>query len=152
MILYRISSCKYINNLDGEGARLYGARWNSKGNAMIYLASSRALAVLEVLVHLPPLLMPEGFCIAEIEVPDSGITNIDVAILPKNWKDISAPNELKLIGNQFIRKEEHLAMRVPSSIVEKEFNYLLNPAHPGMKHVKLLSTAPFNFDERLVHN
>jgi RES domain-containing protein len=104
MILYRIANCKYITNLDGMGARLYGARWNSKGNAVVYLASSRALAVLEVLVHLPALVYPTKFCIAEIEVPDNSILTLDIKSLPDNWQDASSPAELKTLGNQFIKK------------------------------------------------
>lgn len=149
MVLYRISNCKYIDSLDGIGARLYGGRWNSKGYAMIYTASSRALAVLEVLVHLPPLFTPDNFCLGEIEIPDSKILTIDANTLPVNWKDVSSPQELKKIGNQFLNDSMYLAMRVPSSVVEQEFNYLLNPAHPLISKVKVNSSA-FNFDDRLL--
>ncbi|RWY50991.1 RES family NAD+ phosphorylase [Mucilaginibacter gilvus] len=151
MILYRISACKYIESLDGTGARLYGGRWNSKGHAMVYLASSRALAMLEVLVHLQPLLIPQDFCIAEIEVPDKSIHEIDTATLPKNWIDVSPPVAIKQIGNKFIKDGKQLLLKVPSSIVEQEFNYLINPDHPEIKSVKVLRTKPFSFDERLIH-
>jgi RES domain-containing protein len=150
MILYRISSCQYIKDLEGTGARLYGARWNSKGNAMVYTASSRALAVLEVLVHLQPLFIPSNFCVAEIKAPDSNILTFDTTQLPANWKDVSPPAELKQIGNKFLKDGRYLLMKVPSSIVEQEFNYLLNPAHPDMQKVKVLKTEPFNFDNRLL--
>ena len=149
MILYRIANCKYINSLDGIGARLYGGRWNSKGHAMVYTASSRALAVLEVLVHLPPLLIPDNFCLAEIKIPESKILDIAINTLPANWKDISSPAELKQIGNQFLKNGQYLAMKVPSSVVEQEFNYLLNPAHPLISKIKV-NSLPFNFDDRLL--
>ncbi|MFA6084529.1 RES family NAD+ phosphorylase [Mucilaginibacter sp.] len=150
MILYRIANCNYITTLDGMGARLYGARWNSNGNAVVYLASSRALAVLEVLVHLQPLFTPANFCLAEIEVPDNSILTLDVRSLPDHWVSNSPPAELKQIGNQFIKEAKYLMMKVPSSVVPEEFNYLLNPFHPDIKKVKLLSTQPFNFDGRLL--
>jgi RES domain-containing protein len=150
MILYRISNCNYITNLDGTGARLYGARWNSKGVAVVYLASSRALAVLEVLVHLQPLLTPSNFCLAEIEVPESSILNLDIKTLPVNWKDISPPAILKEIGNQFTREGKYLMMKVPSSVVPEEFNYILNPTHPDIGTVKIVKQHPFSFDNRLI--
>jgi len=71
MILYRIVKCNYADDLTGTGARLYGGRWNSEGKPAIYLASSRALALLEVLVHLPPLMVPNGYLLDEIEVPNN---------------------------------------------------------------------------------
>ncbi|MFD0792989.1 RES family NAD+ phosphorylase [Mucilaginibacter litoreus] len=150
MILYRIAKCNYINDLTGTGARLYGGRWNTEGRSMVYLASSRALAVLEVLVHLQPLFTPTDFCLAEIKVPDNDILTLDVNSLPHNWKDISPPAALKQIGNQFIKETKHLMMKVPSVVVPQEFNYLLNPWHPDIKKVSIANIQPFNFDDRLV--
>jgi RES domain-containing protein len=150
MILYRIAKCNYVNDLTGTGARLYGGRWNSEGHSMVYLASSRALAVLEALVHLPPLLLPDNFCIAEIEVPDKNIFILDIQNLPQNWTAISPPIELKQIGNQFLKETKHLMMKVPSSVVPEEFNYLLNPFHPDITKAKIKNIHPFNFDNRLL--
>jgi RES domain-containing protein len=150
MILYRIANCNYITNLDGMGARLYGARWNSKGNAVVYLASSRALAVLEVLVHLQPLFIPSNFCVAEIEVPDNSILTLDIQSLPDNWQSASSPPELKTLGNQFIKETKYLLMKVPSSVVPEEYNYLLNPRHSDISKVKIINTSPFSFDDRLL--
>jgi RES domain-containing protein len=150
MVLYRIVKCSYADDLSGTGARLYGGRWNSEGKPAIYLASSRSLAVLEVLVHLPPLMIPNNYCLTEIEVPDNSITHISIEDLPSNWNDISPPIVLRQIGDEFLKKNEHLLLKVPSSIVLMEYNYLLNPQHPAMKKVKVLKKEPFNFDERLV--
>ncbi len=150
MILYRIVKCNYADDLSGTGARLYGGRWNSEGKPAIYLASSRALAVLEVLVHLPPLMIPDGYCMVEIEVPDNSITKLEIEDLPPNWNDISAPITLRQIGNEFLRKQAHLLLKVPSSIVPMEYNYLLNPLHPAIKKVKILTKKSFDFDSRLV--
>ncbi len=150
MVLYRIVKCNYADDLSGTGARLYGGRWNSEGKPAIYLASSRALAVLEVLVHLPPLMIPDGYCLVEIEVPDNSVTKLEIEDLPADWNDISAPIALRQIGNEFLKKQEHLLLQVPSSIVPMEYNYLLNPQHPAIKRVKILKKNPFDFDSRLV--
>ena len=150
MILYRIANCNYASDLSGTGARLYGGRWNSEGKAMLYLASSRALAVLEVLVHLNPLIIPDNFCLAEIEVPDNSITLLDIALLPHNWQDVSAPALLKEIGDTFLKKQEYLLMRVPSAVVSAEYNYVLNPQHPEARNIKIINKELFNFDERLI--
>jgi RES domain-containing protein len=150
MILYRIVKCNYADDLSGTGARLYGGRWSSEGRPAIYLASSRSLAVLEVLVHLPPLMIPNDYCLVEIEIPDNSITLIATHQLPVNWKDISPPVVLRQTGDEFLKKQANLLMKMPSAIVPAEFNYLLNTRHPDMKKVKVLKTQPFDFDVRLV--
>ncbi len=149
MILYRIVNCSYAD-LSGTGARLFGGRWSSVGKSAIYLASSRALAVLEVLVHLSPLMIPDNYCLVEIEVPDSNVTNIEIKDLPPDWKNLSPPAALKQIGDAFLKKQEHLLLKMPSSIVPMEDNYLLNPLHAAMNKVKILKKEPFDFDSRLV--
>jgi RES domain-containing protein len=149
MILYRITKCSYAADLSGTGARLYGGRWNSEGKPAVYLASSRSLAVLEVLVHLPPLMIPDDYCLTEIEIPDTTITKINIELLPPTWKDISPPQILKQLGDEFLGKQNYLMLQVPSSIVPMEYNYIVNPLHVAMKKVKVLRTESFNFDERL---
>jgi len=150
MILYRITKCNYAADLSGTGARLYGGRWNSEGKPMLYLASSRSLAVLEVLVHLDPLIIPGNYCLTEIEVPDVEIITVQADQLPADWRDISGPVVLRQLGDAFLKKQEYLLMKVPSSIVPAEYNYLLNPLHPDALRVKLLKRDPFSFDRRLL--
>lgn len=150
MILYRIVKCNYAEDLTGTGARLFGGRWNSEGKPALYLASSRSLAVLEVLVHLPPLMIPDNYCLVEIEIPGNSINVLAVKDMPIGWKDISPPIELKQIGDKFLRNQKQLLLQLPSAIVPEEHNFMLNPLHPEMKNVKILSKQAFNFDERLV--
>jgi len=151
MILYRIGDCNYVNDLSGTGTRLFGGRWSSKGNPGLYLASSRALAVLEVLVHLQPLFVPDNYCLAEIEVPGHSIEQADVGALPANWKDVSPPAALKKMGDDFLREKKHLMLQLPSAIVQAEFNFLVNTLHKDMHKVRMIKQEPFSFDERLVH-
>jgi len=151
MIVYRIANCNYAGDLTGTGARLYGGRWNSEGKSMLYTASSRALAVLEVLVHLPPLLVPNNFCLVEIEIPEDNIYTLNAALLPANWRDIPPPMTLRNLGDEFLKKSEYLVMKVPSSIVPAEYNYLINPLHPAASMIKLTNTEAFSFDERLLN-
>lgn len=150
MILYRIGNCNYINDLTGIGSRLYGGRWNSIGKSMVYFASSRALAVLEVLVHLSPATLPNNFCIGEFNVPDNSIFEAGEEYLPADWQNPSAPHLLQEFGDLFLTKKDFLLMKVPSVIVPQEFNYLLNPLHPAASKIKTVKTNPFSFDNRLL--
>lgn len=150
MVLYRIAKCHYADDLTGTGARLYGGRWNSEGKSMLYMASSRSLAILEVLVHLSPLIIPDNYCLAEVEVPEHSIISLDIDLLPGNWRDISAPVILKEIGDEFLKSNKYLLMKVPSSVVPAEYNYLLNPFHPDAQKVRVSRKEPFSFDNRLL--
>jgi len=149
MILYRIAKCIYADDLSGTGARLYGGRWNSEGKSMVYLASSRSLAMLEALVHLSPTILPDGFCMVMLEVPDN-IVEVNMSLLPENWNTYPEQNILKQIGNAFLHEKKHLLMKVPSALVKEEYNYLLNPLHPQAVRVKIVSKISFSFDERLI--
>ena len=147
MLLYRLTKCVYANDLSGAGARLYGGRWNSEGRAMVYLASSRSLAVLEALVHLPPTNVPNEYCMVVIETPND-FERINETLLPKNWQDHPDLDILKQFGNDFLFARKHLLLKVPSAIVNEEYNYLLNPAHTTAQKIKLKSVTPFTFDNR----
>lgn len=149
MLLYRIAKCMYADDLSGTGARLYGGRWNNIGKPVVYLASSRALAVLEVLVHLPPTLIPSNYCIVTLDVPDD-IQAIDLQTLPPNWQDYPEPGILKSIGDRFLFDNRHLLCKVPSAVVQEEYNYLLNPAHSRFLKVKIKKKESFTFDKRLL--
>src|SRR6201996_1971369 len=111
MILYRIVKCVYAD-LNGTGARLYGGRWNSEGRSMVYLASSRSLAMLESLAHLSPTNVPDGFCMMLIEAPDD-VAELDSRSLPQNWQEYPEQNSLKQIGNTFLREKKKLLLKVP---------------------------------------
>jgi RES domain-containing protein len=149
MILYRLVNCVYADDLSGNGARLYGGRWNSEGKAMVYLASSRSLAVLEALAHLSPTNMPDDFCMMTVEVPDD-FEEVDVATLPPDWQEYPEIQTLKQTGNDFLKNKRNLLLKVPSALVNEEYNYLMNPLHAKAVSVKVVSKKPFSFDERLL--
>ncbi len=148
MLVYRIASPKFIEDLSGTGAKQYGGRWNNKGIKMMYFAESRAMAVMEVLVHLRPAVIDQDFSLAVFEIPDDNVLTIDVKELPKNWKEETAIEMLKRIGDQFIKDNQYLVMKVPSVIVEEEYNIVLNPNHTQSAKVRLIGKRVFRFDRR----
>ena len=150
MILYRLTKKAYADDLSGTGARLYGGRWNNKGKSTIYLASSQALALLEILVHLSPLIEPKNYLLLRIEVPENSIKEVKYADLPYDWNSDLPQISLKKVGDDFLTSNRYLLLRVPSAIVPGEYNYLLNVQHPEMKGVKIKSKELFNFDKRLL--
>jgi RES domain-containing protein len=148
MLVYRIASPKYIEDLSGAGSKQYGGRWNDKGIAMVYFALSRAMAVMEVLVHIRPEEIDRDFVLAVFEVLDDNLLTIDIADLPKNWKKESEVETLKGIGNKFIKDNKFLLMKVPSIIIEEDYNLVFNPSHHQSDQIKLVEKRPFKFDLR----
>ncbi len=151
MILYRFSRREHGGDLSGKGAELYGGRWNSKGVPVVYCSETRALAVTEIVAYTPPGLVPEGYVLNIIEVPGdlSCICSVMPEELPDGWKKYPHRKETKYLGDSFLKEKGCLLVKVPSALVDGEFNYLLNPRHPRFPEVKILEVLPFNFNERL---
>jgi len=149
MNVYRISSCEFINDLSGKGAALYGGRWNSKNIPMLYTAESRSLAMLETVVHLGNICSIR-LCTATILLPSVPMDICKIEDLPKNWDNAVSTNDLKIIGDYFIRTNKKLALIVPSAIMPDEHNILINPQHPDFQKVRIVETKPINIDERLL--
>ncbi|MEJ7843762.1 MAG: RES domain-containing protein [Rubrobacter sp.] len=135
---------------DGEGARLYGGRWNSPGTRMVYVAGSVSLAVLEVLVHLGDARVLTSYSLCAVDFDDGLIEPLDRSRLPADWRSYPAPPGLREIGNAWVRGGSSTILEVPSAVVERESNYLINPEHPDFVSVNVGDPEPFEFDSRLL--
>jgi len=141
--VYRV--CRAIHvRLDGEGANRVGGRWNSPGHAVVYMAQSIALAVLENLVHMSKVDFPVGYVTVSASIPDelTILTDDDVRRDLPN----AGPREL---GDHWLRSLASAVLRVRSAIIPEEFNFLLNPRHPEFAQIVAEPATPFIFDERL---
>lgn len=148
--LFRISKSQYINDLSGMGARLYGGRWNSAGYPVVYSSGSRSLAALEFLVHTPMVLAPDNLSIVEINIKKNVKRELLTENqLPRHWRDTPAPEQLAILGSEWIKSQSSLLLEVPSVVVDKEINTLINPMHPDIKFVKIAKIERFSFDSRL---
>lgn len=148
--LYRICATEHINDLSGSGARIYGGRWNNAGYPIVYSSGSRSLAALEFLVHVPMALAPDNLSIAEIIIIDNvKRESITTCELPSNWRGYPAPEQLANIGTKWLKSKSSLLLDIPSAVVDKERNTLINPLHPDMQHVDLAKVEKFYFDSRL---
>ena len=115
---------------------------------MIYTATSRALAALEFFVNLEPNDAPDDLLIAGALVPDEFVEMLDSAMLPRTWRKLN--NETcRDLGSNWAASGRSLALKVPSAVVEGEWNVLLNPRHDEFARVEIAKPAPFHFDERM---
>jgi RES domain-containing protein len=149
MIVYRLSRKKFIHDLSGKGAELFGGRWNSKGFAMLYTTESKSLATLEILVHVHNDEIPVDYCCITLDIPDD-IETLNTNKLISHWKDISNETYTQKIGTDFVNANNHLVLKVPSAIIDTEFNYLINPHHTLAKKIKIIQVQEFSFDKRLI--
>jgi RES domain-containing protein len=154
MKVYRIERKKYLDTtLSGGGAsQMQGYRWNSLNTYMVYTSASRALATLEVSVHIDLSEdLPTDRYYVEIEIPEEvKIVELKMDDLPPNWNSKPPILETQFIGDDFVALSSAAVLKVPSSIVPPEFNYLINPAHPDSVKIKVVSVEALVFDGRMV--
>lgn len=145
--LYRLSSALFPVN-GGSGAAQYGGRWNRIGTEVIYAAQTASLAALEVLVHYSAL--PKDHVLTEIQIPDSmEILHWEEDALPAGWKSEVPTSDTQDLGEMWVREGRSAVLSVPSSIIPKERNFIINPAHPDFRQIRFLPPLPFQFDPRL---
>ncbi len=148
---WRIVKAKHAANaFDGEGARLSGGRWNSPGTRMIYTAGSAALAALEMLVHLGRITTLPAYVVLRCDFDEKLVTDVDRDNLPSNWRTFPAPPELQAIGDAWVQGGKSPVLRVPSAVIAGEDNYLLNPAHPTFRRIKIGRPERFELDLRRI--
>jgi RES domain-containing protein len=150
MIVYRITLAAYSTRLIASGNP---ARWNSKEIKMIYTAESRALACLENIVHRNSKGLQNHFRVMLINIPDNIlIQKITETDMIKDWKEFNKMAFTQSLGDNWIRTGNTAVLKVPSAVVTGDSNHLLNPAHKDYPSIKLLSSQPFEFDDRIKKN
>jgi len=147
MIVYRLSKGKYKDDISGTGAEIYGGRWNNKGRKMLYTASSRALAMAEVAVHVPLGKIPKNYFLISIEIPDVAIARLNPDL--GKTKKFPSMEISQRMGDNFLKSNNKLILMAPSKVVPGDYNYLLNPLHKDFTKVKIVAIEAFEFDSRL---
>jgi RES domain-containing protein len=140
MIVYRACSASYVS-LDGQGAFLYGGRWNSSGVAVNYAAGTSALAILETRVHLR--VPPVDYVLLTVEIGDE-------------YVEASLPGEIlhaelhvtRAVGDVYFAGAANLPLRVPSVVAPAECNFLFSPEY-ARNRATILKVEPLVFDRRL---
>lgn len=135
---------------DGEGARLYGGRWNSPGVGVVYASESRALATLEVLAGLQTNSPLPEYVLIPTEFDDSLVIVVETEQLPENWRKSPPASSTQRLGDDWIAGGKSVVLRVPSALVPQESNYLFNPRHPAFSEVRIGRPEGLAMDPRLI--
>lgn len=150
LTVWRLVTARFAKSaFTGEGARLYGGRWNRKGVALVYTSASQSLAMLEMLVQDEPLRAQ--YVAIDVRIPKAvAIDRIKAEELPANWRDVAAREKLQLLGMQWAAKQSAAVLAVPSAVVPSEFNYLLNPLHADFRKIRMGRPQRVRTDSRLL--
>ena len=149
---HRLVQTRYVRNaFDGEGARLYGGRWNSLGTPMVYTAQSLALAAMELLVHLNSRrALEQRYQFLVAEFPEKLCRQVQEFYRnPRDWAADPARLSSMRLGDRWVREGKSAVLAVPSAVIRDEWNYLINPKHPDFIEIEVDKTKPFQFDARL---
>ncbi len=133
--------------MDGEGASLYGGRWNQPGTRMVYLAESKSLAAIGIVVHVDRSLLSVPYVAIPVEFTDKVFQ--ELCPLPQGWNNMVVPVSAMQAGDDWVESQSSILLRVPSVAVNGEWNYLLNPTHPDIQSARIGKPEPFTFDPRL---
>ncbi len=148
---WRIVKSKHdARAFEGEGARLYGGRWNGPGRRAVYVADSVALAALELLVHLGDAETLYHYSVHAIHFADRHVVTVKPRSLPADWRKSPAPHPLQLVGDAWIADQTSVVLAVPSVVVPLESNYVINPEHPDFASLTTEGPLDFTFDPRLL--
>jgi RES domain-containing protein len=143
--VYRVCRARYAR-LSGEGAKIAGGRWNSPGRAVVYMAESVSLAVLENLVHMSVQDFPTGYvCVTAVLPGELRITGEQELRLRADLKNLSP----QALGDWWLESKASAVLEVSSVVIPSEHNYVLNPAHPDFASIVVDPPALFHFDPRL---
>lgn len=151
MKLFRITKQKYAKDLSGKGAKLFGGRWNPIGVSALYCSETRALAVLELLVHTRNEILPKNLRIITIEIPTKFKSKIiQIENLPNDWNSLQTIEATQKIGKNYFNSNNCLGIKVPSAVIEMEMNIVLNPNFKNYHLLEIESIDKFILDKRLL--
>ena len=147
---FRIAKARHARGaFDGEGARRYGGRWNSPGTPLVYTSATRALAVLELLVHLQASELLATYVLIEATFEAALVERLEPVRLPRNWRAFPSRVALQEIGDRWVAERRSAVLEVPSAVVPAESNFLLNPLHRDFAKIAVGGSSRFEFDPRL---
>ena len=153
MDAYRLTHSRYAEDVSGFGAYKTGGRWNPKGYYALYLSEHPCGAILETMIHIPPQIIPEDYCLVSYQISDeTKIKTVKESELPPAWRqriyNLSAFQEF---GRKRLFDKNILGLYIHSSVAYPSHNYILNPKHPEFSDsIQISEIKPYIFDLRLI--
>ena len=148
MKIYRMVLTEHGASLKAPGV---AGRWNSVGKFVVYASESRSLSCLENIVHRSTESLMRNYIILVIEIPQNVIIEpLNERLLPENWNLPYNYKSCQVVGDAWITGNKSCILKVPSAIINKEYNFLLNINHPDFLKIRIRNKENFLFDPRVV--
>ena len=77
------------------------------------------------------------------------VTELSARALPRSWRRYPAPASLQRFGNEWLDRNSACVLRIPSALVPSESNFLINPAHPDARKLRVVRKAGWKGPERV---
>lgn len=143
MEVYRVTTEKWAEDILGEGARIYGGRWNHKGVPALYCSEHRSLCTLEVLVHVKLNSIPANLRLVTLHIPkEIEVKTLSLYELPTSWDGFPYDSFTQDTGTSLLKSKKTVGIRLPSSVIQQEYNVMLNPLHPDFSRVMIKDIQP----------
>ena len=153
MVVYRVANQKYRDyTLSGIGAEKVGGRWNEIGTRAVYYSENISLALLEYYVHSENIAtLPSNIIVAKIAIPDDFKIE-ELSALPEKWDQYPYTTKTTSYFSDKVKDRDFFGIKVPSSIVPLEFNFVLNPLYKNFGQLEIMEFLDLSIDERLKSN
>jgi RES domain-containing protein len=149
--VWRLTHERYAESaFSGEGARRHGGRFNSEGTPIVYASESLALALLETLTGLERYHQLRSYVFFRVRLLQGMVSDISETGLPEGWDQHPPSSQSQQVGDKWMRREESVALQVPSVVVPYSYNYLLNPSHPSFEEIEIGAEESLPVDRRLI--
>jgi RES domain-containing protein len=151
LVAWRLDERRFALTWDsGEGARLHGGRWNSRGRRIVYCSVDPSTAILEVAVHkgFKALDTVPHVLTAAIVAKPASVHVVHPADVPNaNWLRPGYPSAgQQAFGDSLLSAYPFVV--VPSAISSHSWNLLFDASISNAMYAMQLQ-EPFALDPRL---
>ena len=149
--IYRLTKARYADTaLSGEGSIRYDGRWHRRGIRIVYASDAPASALLEVIAHTEAHnRLQHDYVLFEVRLdPDEHLLTVGSDMLPDDWRAVPWPTSTQEIGMFWHEEQASVVLNVPSAVVPRQRNFLVNVAHPRFNELQIQEPEPFEIDSR----
>ena len=149
--IYRIVHHRYQDDpFSGKGGLYNKSRWASKGQLVSYAADHLATSTLEKLAGARHANLMTEMVYAMAEIDSSLVSVLSEEERPSDWDALPARESTRTVGDAWLEAGEHVLLRVPSVVLPRSYNYVVNASHPARSALRLVEVAPLLLDNRVL--